>query len=47
MEGINVLVEKQSEDGQWTYGLTCIEYTEFDKYDIKDLPVSLGRYSYS
>ncbi|KAI0519281.1 hypothetical protein KFK09_006723 [Dendrobium nobile] len=41
-EGINVLVEKQSEDGQWTYGLTCIEYTEFEKYDIKELPISLS-----
>ncbi|XP_020583179.1 UTP--glucose-1-phosphate uridylyltransferase 3, chloroplastic isoform X2 [Phalaenopsis equestris] len=41
-EGINVLVEKQNEDGQWTYGLTCIEYTEFEKYDIKDVPVSLN-----
>ncbi|PKA60275.1 hypothetical protein AXF42_Ash008334 [Apostasia shenzhenica] len=43
-EGINVFVEKESEDGRWRYGLTCIEYTEFEKYGNKDVPDSLGRY---
>ncbi|KAJ6836989.1 UTP--glucose-1-phosphate uridylyltransferase 3, chloroplastic [Iris pallida] len=41
-EGINVLVEKQKLDGQWAYGLTCIEYTEFDKFGIRDAPIGLG-----
>ncbi|GAB2216460.1 hypothetical protein Droror1_Dr00024233 [Drosera rotundifolia] len=35
-EGINVLIEKKELDGRWTYGLSCIEYTEFDKYGISD-----------
>ncbi|KAK9124580.1 hypothetical protein Sjap_014182 [Stephania japonica] len=33
-EGINVLVEKQKLDGRWQYGLSCIEYTEFEKFGI-------------
>ncbi|OAY69460.1 hypothetical protein ACMD2_22405, partial [Ananas comosus] len=41
-EGINVLVEKQNLEGQWAYGITCIEYTEFEKYGIIDTAVSLG-----
>ncbi|KAG0490529.1 hypothetical protein HPP92_007392 [Vanilla planifolia] len=39
-EGINVLIEKENGNGQWEYGLSCIEYTEFEKYGIKDGPVS-------
>ncbi|XP_057980825.1 UTP--glucose-1-phosphate uridylyltransferase 3, chloroplastic isoform X2 [Malania oleifera] len=35
-EGINVLMEKKNLDGSWTYGLSCIEYTEFDKFGILD-----------
>ncbi|XP_023732093.1 UTP--glucose-1-phosphate uridylyltransferase 3, chloroplastic [Lactuca sativa] len=35
-EGINVLVEKGKPDGTWTYGVSCIEYTEFDKFGIAD-----------
>ncbi|KAL8210763.1 hypothetical protein R6Q57_005200 [Mikania cordata] len=35
-EGINVLIEKGKPDGTWTYGLSCIEYTEFDKFGIDD-----------
>nr|XP_043631343.1 UTP--glucose-1-phosphate uridylyltransferase 3, chloroplastic isoform X2 [Erigeron canadensis] len=35
-EGINVLVEKGKPDGTWTYGVSCIEYTEFDKFGITD-----------
>lgn len=31
-EGINVLLEKMNLDGKWSYGLSCIEYTEFDKF---------------
>ncbi|XP_073009831.1 UTP--glucose-1-phosphate uridylyltransferase 3, chloroplastic [Typha latifolia] len=41
-EGINVLLEKQNTDGQWSYGITCIEYTEFDKFGIMDAAISLG-----
>ena len=43
-EGINVLVEKQNNDGKWAYGLSCIEYTEFDKFGIADGPLSPNRY---
>ncbi|XP_042512379.1 UTP--glucose-1-phosphate uridylyltransferase 3, chloroplastic isoform X2 [Macadamia integrifolia] len=39
-EGINVLIEKNNLDGKWAYGLSCIEYTEFDKYGITDGPIS-------
>ncbi|CAA6654719.1 unnamed protein product [Spirodela intermedia] len=39
-EGINALVEKKTFDGQWAYGLTCIEYTEFKKFGIMDGPFS-------
>lgn len=39
-EGINVLVEKKNGDGKWAYGLSCIEYTEFDKFGITDGPLS-------
>lgn len=42
-EGINVLMEKKSLDGKWEYGITCIEYTEFDKFGISSKPlVSTG-----
>ncbi|XP_010504481.1 PREDICTED: UTP--glucose-1-phosphate uridylyltransferase 3, chloroplastic isoform X2 [Camelina sativa] len=33
-EGINVLMEKKNFDGKWEYGISCIEYTEFDKFGI-------------
>ncbi|KAF7132369.1 hypothetical protein RHSIM_Rhsim09G0179300 [Rhododendron simsii] len=39
-EGINVLVEKKNLDGMWAYGLSCIEYTEFDKFGISEGPLS-------
>ncbi|PON86562.1 UTP--glucose-1-phosphate uridylyltransferase family [Trema orientale] len=39
-EGINVLIEKKNIDGKWAYGLSCIEYTEFDKFGIADGPLS-------
>ncbi|KAL7214746.1 hypothetical protein ACSBR1_027016 [Camellia fascicularis] len=39
-EGINVLVEKKNLDGMWAYGLSCIEYTEFDKFGITVEPLS-------
>lgn len=35
-EGINVLVKKKDHDGMWRYGLSCIEYTEFDKFGISE-----------
>lgn len=34
-EGINVLIEKK-DNGMWKYGLSCIEYTEFDKFGISE-----------
>ncbi|KAL6003203.1 UTP--glucose-1-phosphate uridylyltransferase 3, chloroplastic [Asimina triloba] len=42
-EGINVLIEKKNRDGWWAYGLTCIEYTEFEKFDIMSAPQSRNR----
>ncbi|MQL69230.1 hypothetical protein Taro_001480 [Colocasia esculenta] len=39
-EGVNVLVERKSSDGQWAYGMTCIEYTEFENFGIIDQPLS-------
>ncbi|XP_022764976.1 UTP--glucose-1-phosphate uridylyltransferase 3, chloroplastic-like isoform X2 [Durio zibethinus] len=39
-EGINVLIEKKNLDGKWAYGLSCIEYTEFDKFGITSGPPS-------
>ncbi|XP_031109281.1 UTP--glucose-1-phosphate uridylyltransferase 3, chloroplastic [Ipomoea triloba] len=38
-EGINVLMERKSLNGNWKYGLSCIEYTEFDKFGIRDEPL--------
>ncbi|ESQ44484.1 hypothetical protein EUTSA_v10005783mg [Eutrema salsugineum] len=35
-EGINVLMEKKNLDGEWEYGVSCIEYTEFDKFGISN-----------
>lgn len=46
-EGINVLMEKKTHDGKWEYGLTCVEYTEFDKFGIVDGPLPSNRYLYS
>lgn len=40
-EGVNVLVERNSKSG-WEYSITCIEYTEFNKLGIPDVPVSPG-----
>ncbi|CAN4102407.1 unnamed protein product [Withania somnifera] len=39
-EGINVLIEKKNLEGKWTYGISCIEYTEFDKFGMTDNPLS-------
>lgn len=41
-EGVNVLVERSTAYGYWEYGITCIEYTEFDKLGIADAPVLPG-----
>ncbi|KAL3684030.1 hypothetical protein R1sor_002052 [Riccia sorocarpa] len=41
-EGVNVLLEKRRADGSWEYGVTCIEYTEFNKLGILDVPVAPG-----
>ncbi|XP_027159295.1 UTP--glucose-1-phosphate uridylyltransferase 3, chloroplastic [Coffea eugenioides] len=39
-EGINVLIEKRTLDDNWAYGLSCIEYTEFDKFGFINGPLS-------
>ncbi|XP_066364792.1 UTP--glucose-1-phosphate uridylyltransferase 3, chloroplastic-like isoform X1 [Miscanthus floridulus] len=39
-EGVNVLIEKQNLEGLWSYGITCIEYTEFEKYGIPEPTVT-------
>lgn len=39
-EGINVKIEKKTLDGMWSYGCSCIEYTEFDKFGIVHDPLS-------
>uniref|UniRef100_A0A7N0RJU5 UGP3-like C-terminal hexapeptide repeats domain-containing protein n=1 Tax=Kalanchoe fedtschenkoi TaxID=63787 RepID=A0A7N0RJU5_KALFE len=41
-EGINVLVERKNFDGKWAYGLSCIEYTEFEKFGINEGPLYLN-----
>lgn len=43
-EGINVLIERKDLNGNWAYGFSCIEYTEFDKFGITDGPASPHRY---
>lgn len=43
-EGVNVLIEKKTLDGIWAYGLSCIEYTEFEKFGIAEGPLSSDRY---
>lgn len=43
-EGINVLIEKKNLDGKWAYGLSCIEYTEFEKFGVTDGPRPPSRY---
>jgi hypothetical protein len=40
---VNVLIEKQNLDGLWAYGITCIEYTEFEKYGISEPADHNGR----
>lgn len=41
-EGVNVLAETRHPDGTWEYGVTCVEYTEFEKLSIADVPVAPG-----
>ncbi|BFI29308.1 UTP---glucose-1-phosphate uridylyltransferase [Marchantia polymorpha subsp. ruderalis] len=41
-EGVNVLMERRLPDGRWEYGVTCIEYTEFNKLGILDVPIAPG-----
>ncbi len=43
-EGVNVLTEQSRGDGSWEYAISCIEYTEFSKLGITDVPVAPGRY---
>jgi hypothetical protein len=37
-------MEKRNPDGNWEYGVTCIEYTEFDKFGIADGSLVPKRY---
>lgn len=39
-EGVNVLSEKEI-DGKYHYTITNIEYTEFEKYKIQDIPTDV------
>lgn len=39
-EGINVLMEKKGLHGNWEYGVSCIEYTEFEKFGITAGPLA-------
>ncbi|KAH9535819.1 hypothetical protein CY35_17G073500 [Sphagnum magellanicum] len=41
-EGVNVLTEQSRGDGSWEYAISCIEYTEFSKLGITDVPVAPG-----
>ncbi|CAM6096695.1 unnamed protein product [Calypogeia fissa] len=41
-EGVNVLMEKRLGDGSHEYAVTCIEYTEFNKLGILDVPITPG-----
>lgn len=34
-----MLVEKGKPDGTWTYGVSCIEFIEFEKFGIDDGPL--------
>lgn len=40
-EGMNVLVEKES-NGQFCYGISNIEYTDFERKGVKDVPAEQG-----
>lgn len=46
-EGINVLMEKKNLDGKWEYGISCIEYTEFDKFGISNRSPTVNGYEIS
>ena len=35
-EGVNVLVERRVGDGKYTYGVSNVEYTEFERIGLKD-----------
>mmetsp|Transcript_2837 Transcript_2837/g.9609 ORF Transcript_2837/g.9609 Transcript_2837/m.9609 type:complete len:690 (-) Transcript_2837:227-2296(-) len=37
-EGVNVLVERTVGAGRYTYGVSNVEYTEFDRIGLKDAP---------
>eukprot|EP00897_Mesotaenium_endlicherianum_P008591 jgi/Mesen1/7760/ME000408S06868 len=41
-EGVNVVAERRLPDGSWAYCTTCVEYTEFDKLGLADLPAAPG-----
>lgn len=40
-------MEKKNFDGKWEYGISCIEYTEFDKFGISSKSPSSNRYDIS
>lgn len=37
-EGMDILIEKELENGAYEYHITNLEYTEFEHYGIQDLP---------
>jgi hypothetical protein len=39
-EGMNVLKEVRTPSGEWRYGVSNIEYTEFERMGICDVPVA-------
>ncbi|KAJ7194900.1 hypothetical protein O6H91_Y513800 [Diphasiastrum complanatum] len=41
-EGVNVMIESRTDEGLWKCGITCIEYTEFTKLGVSDVPVLPG-----
>lgn len=41
-EGMNVLLERRTPSGGLEYNISCIEYTEFDRLGIVDVPMDAG-----
>lgn len=42
-EGVNVLVERRDSSGGYSYGISNVEYTEFEKLGITDKPDANGK----
>lgn len=41
-EGMNVLARRRTPRGGFEYNISCIEYTEFDRLGIEDVPLDAG-----